>query len=80
MASISSDEITSDASAVTLTPGIGLLRALPRCRAHLRDCEHLGILQTRKVPYDIWPPITVANHTEVHEGFTVLFNRLETHW
>ena len=50
-----------------LDSGISLLRALSRGWADLRDCEHLGTLQTREVPDDVWSPIAVTNHTEVHD-------------
>ena len=42
------------------------MRASAR-RARLRNGEHLGILQTRKVPYDIWSPVAVTNYTEIYD-------------
>ena len=49
---------------------ICLLCALARGRAHLRDCEHLGTLQTRKIPHDVWSPIAVTDYAEIHDVFT----------
>ena len=46
---------------------ISPLCALSGGRARLRDGEHLRILQTRKVPYDVWPPVAVSNHREIYD-------------
>ena len=46
---------------------IGPLRALPCGRARLRNGKHLGMLQTREVPHDVWSPVAVPNYTEVYD-------------
>ena len=46
---------------------MGPLCALARTRAHLSDGEHSGIIQTRKVSYDIGPPVAITDYTEIND-------------
>ena len=47
---------------------MGPLSALARSRAHLSDGEHSGIIQTRKVSYNIWSPVAITDYTEIYDG------------
>ncbi len=47
---------------------MSLLCALARGRAHLSDGEDSGIIQTRKVSYDIGSPVAITDYTEIYDG------------